>query len=527
MKVYLVAILCFLALGLHSQTEVQIIGGERLSINQIKKETTIAQNVVIKHNGVTIQCDSAIRKTEKGIIEGYGNIVIFQPDTFYLSGGDYLKYDEATKTAMVNGKQVILRDDQMTLKTTSILYNTVNQTGFYTNYAEIVNGSTTLTSGRGTYFKRANLFNFKKDVVLRTPDYTMFSDTLDYFSNSKTAYFYGPTKIVNEESTILCQYGWYNTKTEKAQFSKEATIISGSNTIKADSLLYDKKKGEGRGIGNIVLTDTVEKIQVYGQRGLYYEQKKETWITHSPMAQKMDTDDTFFILADTFYYLNDSNHRMMKAFHHTSILQKDLIGHCDSLLYNFKDSQINLYQNPILWNENNQITGDTMFILLRNKKIYQLIVNENAFIASQVKPNYYNQISGDNMVNYFNDNKLSQVLVDGNAQIIYYIRDNDTDTAEYSGVNKETCKKMLIFMDSSKVSHIKFYGQPTGKIYPMNAFPESEKYLEKLNWRTQEKPQMSMFLKRKEKLVPVRAVKVTEEKKNKSKSKKQTTVKKK
>ena len=82
-------------------------------------------------------------------------------------------------------------------------------------------------------------------------------------------------------------------------------------------------------------------------------------------------------------------------------------------------------------------------------------------------------------------------------------------------------------MDSSKVSHIKFYGQPTGQIYPMNAFPESEKYLEKLNWRTQEKPQMSMFLKRKEKLVLVRAVKVTEEKKNKGKSKKQTTVKKK
>ena len=87
-----------------------------------------------------------------------------------------------------------------------------------------------------------------------------------------------------------------------------------------------------------------------------------------------------------------------------------------------------------------------MYILLRNKKIYQLIVKENAFIASQVKPNYYNQISGVNMVNYFNDNKLSQVLVDGNAQIIYYIRDNDTDTAEYSGVNKEACKKMLIFM---------------------------------------------------------------------------------
>jgi hypothetical protein len=54
----------------------------------------------------------------------------------------------------------------------------------------------------------------------------------------------------------------------------------------------------------------------------------------------------------------------------------------------------------------------------------------------------------------------------------------------------------------------------------MNAFPESEKYLDKLNWRTQEKPQMSMFLKRKEKTVPVRPTKVIENKKTKGKPKK-------
>ena len=486
----------------------------------------IAENVIIRHNGVIIQCDSAIQKKDEGIIEGFGHIYIYQPDTFTLSGGEYLKYTEKTKTAVVTGKNVVLNDQQMTLLTTAIQYNMQDQVGFYTNGADILNDKNTLKSKRGFYNRRTNVFHFKEAVKLTSPDYTMESDTLDYYAATKTAYFYGPTKIVSEENTILCNYGWYNTQTEMAEFSKKATILSGSNTVSADSLFYDKKGGLGRGIGNLKLTDTTEHVEVYGQNGLYFQKSKETIISTLPMAVKMDEKDTMYVMADTFYFKNDSLKKILKAYYHTSLLQTEFQGRCDSLLYNFSDSSISLFYAPILWNEKNQITGDTMFIHMKNKRIQSLTVLNKAFLASEVKSGAYNQISGKNMINSFDSNKLKQVLVDGNAEIVYYIRNNETDSAEFTGVNKERCSKLLILMDSGKVSGIRHYGQPEGKIYPVRDFPDGEKYLAELNWKVNEKPVLQSFLERKKlRAVPIPktlvkpAVKTKQKKKTKVKVK--------
>lgn len=487
--------------SLKAQTNLEIISGEKLYGDEVNKLTYIVKNVGFKHNGVTIYCDSAIRKLKEGIVEGYGHIYIFQQDTFTLSGGEYLRYEEATKVAVVTGKQVILNDREMTLVTTALQYNTATQVGSYHNHADILSGENTLKSQHGYYQRRGSVFNFKEKVVLTSPQYTMYCDTLDYYATTKTAYFQGPTKIVSKENTITCNYGWYNTKTEQAQFSREAVIISDSTTIAADSLLYDRKLGLGRGYGNIRLFDSANHIEVFGQKGLYREKTKETFITQQPLAIQTSDNDTFYVQADTFYYVNDSIRRQLHAWPHTALSQKDFQGRCDSLIYRFSDSTISLYRQPILWNQRNQITGDTMHIVLRNKRIQSLSVIDNAFLVSEIKPGYYNQINGRTMINRFDSNKLKFVLVDGNAQSIYYLADNETDSAEYTGVNKVACGKMLIEMKNGKVKGIRFYGQPDGKMYPVKDFPDNEKYLKGLSWQAEKKPDIESFLIRKKKRV--------------------------
>lgn len=479
------------------QTNLEIISGEKMYSDEVKKLTYIVKNVGFRHNGVTIYCDSAIRKTQQGIVEGFGNITIFQQDTFTLTGGKYLKYDEATKTALVNGDQVVLRDKEMTLTTTSLLYNTGSQVGSYHNTANIVSEKNTLVSKHGYYHRRGSIFYFKENVVLTNPEYTMYSDTLEYHELTRTAYFFGPTRIVSKENTITCNYGWYNTLNETAQFSNEATIISDSTSITADSLQYDRLKGIGRGYGNIKLVDSTDNIEVYGQKGLYLQKSKETYITIKPLAIQKSESDTFYVMADTFYYVNDSLKRQLQAFPNTAIIEKEFQGRCDSLIYRFNDSTISLYRQPILWNELNQITGDTMHIELRNKRIHKLTVIDNAFLASEIKPRVFNQISGRTMINHFDSNRLKSVLVDGNAESIYYLRDNETDTVEYTGVNKVAGGKMRIDFDSSKVRGIHFYSKPEGKMYPIKDFPDGEKYLKGLEWQIEKKPKLSSFLERK------------------------------
>ena len=480
---------------LNAQSNVEV-SGDRLYNDDVKKLTYIIGNVVVKQNGVIIMCDSAIRKIESATIEGFNHVYIYQPDTFTLVGGEYLRYDENTKVALVTGREVILNDASMTLVTKQLQYNMAQQIGYYTNGANILSEQNTLTSKKGYYHRRGNTFYFKDDVVLTNPQYTMKSDTLEYFSSIKTAYFYGPTKIVSGENTIVCNYGWYNTKTEKAQFSKSATIFSKENTITADSLLYDKKLGIGRGYGNIKLTDSTENIEVYGQKGLYKEKTKESLITDKPMAIQIGEGDTMLVLADTFYFINDSLKRQLHAYPNTAILQKEFQGKCDSLIYKFNDSTISLFGKPILWNDKNQITGDTIHVELKNNKINRLRVVDNAFLASEIKTKTYNQIAGRSMLNSFSENKLKSVLVEGNAESIYYLRDNETDSAQYTGVNKVACAKMLIGFDSSKVIGIKFYGNPEGKMYPIKDFVETEKFLSGLDWQIENKPKVIEFLER-------------------------------
>src|SRR5690606_29250834 len=69
---YLVLLLCLFSIGkIWGQDKVEIAGGEKLFVDQVKHLTYIVGNVILKHQGVVIQCDSAVRNTDKGIIEGF------------------------------------------------------------------------------------------------------------------------------------------------------------------------------------------------------------------------------------------------------------------------------------------------------------------------------------------------------------------------------------------------------------------------------------------------------------------------
>ena len=496
MRLVVIAMLMCSAFQVLGQGKVEIVGGGKMTFNQSRNHLYIVQNVVIRHNGVIIQCDSAIRKMDEGVIEGFGHIYIYQPDTFTLSGGEILHYQEDIKVATVTGKNVVLSDQKMTLTTTSLNYNTQTQTGFYSNGADILNEGTQLKSKKGFYFRRGNQFFFKDNVQLKHPEYTMYSDTLQYFAGTRTAFFYGPTKIISKENTIVCQYGWYNTLSQKAQFSRGATLYADSSVLMADSLLYNNKTGEGEGIGNIHLYDSAEHINVYGQRGHYFQKQQLSVIYGQPVAMQAQQKDSMWLLADTFTFKNDSLHKVLKAFHHTAICQNEFKGLCDSLVYVFSDSSIRLIGSPILWNQNNQITGDTMRIGIRKQSVNALKVIGNAFLASEVKPNAYNQIAGKNMDNYFEKNALKSVFVSGNAISVYYIRNNETDSAEYTGINRVMGQSMRISIDSSRVSGIKFYNQVEGKMYPLDKLPENEKLLPGLKWQYSRQPNKAMFVER-------------------------------
>jgi hypothetical protein len=146
-----------------------------------------------------------------------------------------------------------------------------------------------------------------------------------------------------------------------------------------------------------------------------------------------------------------------------------------------------MYRRPILWNEENQITGDTIHFLSNpvTDKIDSLKVYNNAFVISKDSLEYYSQIKGKFLYGKFVKDTLDHVLILGNGQMINYNRD---ENKKLVGITKMACSDLSFRLKSGKMHEVKFITMPEGKTFPESKFPKEEEKLPGFNWRELERP---------------------------------------
>jgi lipopolysaccharide export system protein LptA len=382
---------------------------------------------------------------------------------------------------------VVMTDPNSRLVTEELLYDLANKSARYTTGGKIVSKSNTLESVFGQYASEKRMFYFKKKVKLENPKYTMVCDTLQYATISEIAYFQGPTTITSKDNEIYCEQGFYNTKTDQSEFIKNAKFSSSGQIIEADTLRYNQKTAEGTALRNISITDTTEKVVLRGNRAFYNEKSGKTLVTENAEMQRQFGKDTLFLHADTLRSVLDttSKKRNLLAYHRAQFYKSDFQGRCDSLTFSESDSMMRLYRDPVIWNDENQLTADTIRIQLANDQLDKLYLIKAGFISSQVDSLHFNQISGKKITGYFEKNDLDRVLVEGNGESIYFAEDDDNS---YIGVNKAFCSHMMIYLDSSKIKSINFYQQPDATLFPVADLSEEEMKLKGLIWLGQVRP---------------------------------------
>jgi lipopolysaccharide export system protein LptA len=228
-----------------------------------------------------LSSDSAYFYPQRNSFDAFGNVNINQGDTLNIYS-DKLNYNGNTHIALLTDN-VRMVDRDATLTTNYLTYNTATRIGTYTGGGKLVNKTNTLVSKNGYYFAFSRDAYFRYNVVLTTVDATIKTDTLRYNSNSRIAYFYGPTHILGkkDKDTLYTENGTYNTITEQAFFGKKNKYTQGSKMLKGDSLFYDRLKGYGRAVKNITFNDNEQKITMKGNLGTYYSADQRTVVTQN------------------------------------------------------------------------------------------------------------------------------------------------------------------------------------------------------------------------------------------------------
>jgi len=440
-------------------------------------------NVVFRHDSSYMYCDSAYFFESSSSLEAFSQVRMEQGDTLFVFG-DYLFYDGETRLAKIryNVRMESIQSDSsvVTLFTDSLNYDRAEDIGYYFEGGMIIDEENELSSFYGQYSPGTKLAVFNDSVRLENPKFTLTSDSLHYHTDTKIATLISPSVIVSDSATIYSSNGWYNTEENTSLLLDRSQVYSGNRILIGDTIAYDRNTGFGEAFGNIFLHDTLEKVILTGQYGYYDEQTEFAFATDSARCIEFSQGDTLYIHADTFQmYTIDSTAREVKAYHNVRFYRIDIQGVCDSMQFNTKDSVLRMYTDPILWNEQYQLTGDTILIFMNDSTVEYVHVIQRSFAIEELDSTYYNQLKGTNLKAYFDGKEVRTIYIDGNAETLYYPFD---DEGVKIGMNETQSSYMRIELKDNKIDTLVFWPEPRGTLTPIPDLRPDQKLMKGFYW---------------------------------------------
>ena len=192
------------------KTKVYLEHANTLSFDQdIKPDAQIlVGNVCFRHDSSYMYCDSAYFYEASNSLEAFSNVRMEQGDTLFVYG-QYLYYDGNT---LIN-------------------YERIPNIGYYFEGGMIVDSLNQLSSFYGQYSPATKLAIFNDSVRLENPNFTLYSDTLHYNTESKISTILGPSVIVSDSGTIHSSKGWYDTVHNTSMLLDRSEIVSGNRFL--------------------------------------------------------------------------------------------------------------------------------------------------------------------------------------------------------------------------------------------------------------------------------------------------------
>ena len=462
------------------KTKVYLIHSNTLSFDKaVKPDAQILNgDVCFRHDSSYMYCDSAYFFEQTNSLEAFSNVRMEQGDTLFVYG-DYLFYDGNTQVAYLR-ENVRMENGQVTLFTDSLNYERIPNIGYYFEGGLIVDSLNQLSSFYGQYSPETKLAVFNDSVQVENPDFTLYSDTLHYDTESKVATILGPSVIVSDRGTIHTSRGWYDTVNNTSLLLDQSQVESGEKILIGDSIFYNRDTGMGEVYGNMSLIDTAQHVTLQGEYGYYNEQTGYAFATDSARFLEYSQGDTLFLHADTLQMVTvDSVYREIKAYYGVRFYRIDMQGVCDSMQFNTRDSVLYMYTEPVLWNEQYQLYGDTIAIYMNDSTIEYAHVIQFAFAAQHVDSSYYNQLKGNDLKAYFEGQAVHQIDVAGNAESIFYPLEKDGAKV---GMNETKSGFLTIWVKDNKLDKLKIWPSPVGSMTPIPDLKPDQKMLKDFYW---------------------------------------------
>jgi hypothetical protein len=453
-------------------------------------------NVVIRHDDITMKCDSAYEFVGSNRFDAFGKVIVIQEDTRLY--GDTLHYDGNSKTGRVRGKIVRLVEKDAELVTKFLDFNTQENTAYFYGGGIITSEDSKFSCERGVYYSRRKQFAFSGDVAYLNPDLLLNTDSLTYITDLELIFFFGPTRIYSKDNFIFCENGWHNRNEQESEFQINAYIDNGKQQIFGERIFSSNKTGYSQVTGRGCLVDSTRNLRIFGDTINYFDNENYSEVKNNPLAFSIsDEGDSLYLRADLFLAISvedtlniDNSYDLLQGIGNVKFHRKDFQGICDSMVYHSTDSILHMYYNPVIWNEDNQLSANYINFKFKDEMIYRMNFIGSSFICSQEDSTRFNQIKGRDMIGFFAGGRLYKLDVEGNAETVYFARDKGILTA----VNRAEGSRLSINLKDNKVRSIMFKEKPVATLFPLDKAEPEDVFIRGFTWHIDKRPAISVII---------------------------------
>ncbi|MFN8251290.1 MAG: OstA-like protein [Ferruginibacter sp.] len=526
------------------------------TIDSVNTIETAAGDVVIIEGLTTTYCDSVVIQRPANIVEAFGNIHINDNDSIhtysqylkYIGGervaylkksvkltdkkgvltADEIEYNLRTGIAsyknggkVVNGKTTLtskegvyysdtkdvyfkknvhLVDPKYNIWTDSLLYNLNTDIATFIAPTHIVSKDGIIDTKSGTYNLKTGEAIFFERTYIRDSTHSIIGDKISSDEKTGIVTVDGNGKFVDSVNQVTVIGGRLEISRKENSFlayKKPVMILhkDGDSTyIAADTLFSGLRKYDSLTQKQVVKKDTVSSTIIVKKDSLAIASKDSLNKGDSLQLTQAPKNDT--IIKAAVINLNktekDTAIRYFLAFHHVRIFNDSLQAVSDSLYYATEDSTFMLFGEPVVWNGQSQVTGDTMYMYTQNQKPKLLYVFYNGLIINEPAKGLYNQVAGRTINGYFKDGSIDYVRVKGSpAESIYYPQDDDS---AFVGMNRSSGDVIDIFFVNKELNKVKFIRAVEGMMYPLRQIPADRKQLKGFKWLDARRPKNKLEL---------------------------------
>ncbi|MDP8206741.1 MAG: LptA/OstA family protein [Candidatus Electryonea clarkiae] len=305
---------------------------------------------------------------------------------------------------------------------------------------KIIQDSMTVWCDKAKYRKNIGKLELIKNVLMIDTERRLEADRVTYFEKSRKTIAQGNVKVTRD-STILSSW--------RGEYEEHLEIVH----INRDMVIEDLKH-------DVILT---------GDEGTYERLRERAKVPVNPVLVQLDSLDEEKARITGKMMLYEGEAGIAEVHEDVTITWGKVRGTSELLFYYSDDSKALLLGNPVVWQDRDEVSGDSIWIYLVDDVLDSVEVIGNAIAytiadtAEVVDENVpRNKMTGQRIIMDFDDGHVIRMQSQTQTIAIYHLFEDGKD----EGSNKVSGDQITLSFKDGELNDIEVIGGTRGTYFP-------------------------------------------------------------